>query len=88
MPGKSFSRELIKFGLVAAMAVCLPLTMVGEAAALVFNGEPIGNDVGTVADVFGWLFAAAFLTIFLLVIVEQNRKGRARARAAAGQSSH
>ena len=88
MPGKSLSRDLIKFVLVTAMAVCLPLTMVGEAAALVFNGETIGNDVGTFADVFGWLFAAAFIAIFVLVIAEQDRKGRARERAVAGRSSH
>jgi hypothetical protein len=88
MPGKTFSRDLIKFGLVMAMAVCLPLTMVGEAGALVFNGETIGNDVGTFADVFGWLFAAAFIATFVLVIVEQDRNARARARAATGRSSH
>lgn len=84
MPGRHLSRDLVKFLLVAAMAVCLPLTVVGEAAALVFNGETIGNDVGTFADVFGWLFAAAFIATFVLVLVEQDRKGRATAR----QRSH
>ena len=84
MPGRSFSRDFVTFVLVAAMAVCLPLTVIGGAAALVFDGQPIGNDVGTFADVFGWLFAAAFIAVFVLVIGEQDRKGRATAR----QRSH
>ena len=74
----------VKLLLFAAMAICLPITMAGEAVALVYDGGPIGNEVGTAADVFGWLFAAAFIAVFVLVIVEQDRKGRATAR----QRSH
>jgi hypothetical protein len=67
--------------LFAAMAVCLPITMAGEAVALVYNGQPIGNEAGTAADVFGWLFAGAFLVVFLLVIYEQDRRMRVAERA-------
>lgn len=70
----------VKLVLFAAMAVLLPLTMAGEAVALVFNGQPIGNEVGTVSDVFGWLFAAVFLTVFIMVIAEQERRLRAADR--------
>jgi hypothetical protein len=63
-----------KFLLFAAMAVCLPITMAGEAVALVYDGKLFGNEAGTAADVFGWLFAVAFAAIFLLAIYEQDRK--------------
>ena len=66
----------VKILLFAAMAVCLPLTMAGEAVALVYDGGAIGNEAGTAADVFGWLFAVAFLAVFLLAIYEQDRRMR------------
>jgi hypothetical protein len=72
----------VRLVLFAAMAVCLPIAMAGEAVALVFNGQPVGNEVGTAADVFGWLFAAAFSVAFLLVIYEQDRGMRAAGGAA------
>ena len=78
---RALSSGLVKLVLAAVMAVCLPLTMAGEAVALAFDGRPIGNDVGTAADVFGWLFAAAFLAVFLLMIVEQDRALRAGRRS-------
>lgn len=66
----------VKILLFAAMAVCLPLTMAGEAVALVYDGGVVGNEAGTAADVFGWLFAVAFLAVFLLAIYEQDRRMR------------
>jgi hypothetical protein len=66
----------VKILLFAAMAVCLPLTMAGEAVALVYDGGAIGNEAGTAADVFGSLFAVAFLAVFLLAIYEQDRRMR------------
>ena len=69
----------VKLLLFAAMAICLPITMAGEAVALVYDGGPIGAEAGTAADVFGWLFTAAFLVVFLLAIYEQDRRLR-RAR--------
>jgi hypothetical protein len=59
------------------MAVALPLAMAGEAVALAFYGKPLGNGAGTAADVFGWVFAAAFLAVFVLMIADQERKMRA-----------
>ena len=73
----------VKLLLFAAMAVCLPITMAGEAVALVYDGGPIGNDAGTAADVFGWAFAAAFLAVFLLSIYEQDRRMRRTQRLSA-----
>jgi hypothetical protein len=66
----------VKILLFAAMAVCLPLTMAGEAVALVYDGGVVGNEAGTAADVFGSLFAVAFLAVFLLAIYEQDRRMR------------
>lgn len=80
------SRDFVKFMLVAAMAVFLPITMAGEAVALVFDGQSVGNDAGTTADVFGWLFAAAFFVVFLLTLIEQDRRLRAGHRSST--SSH
>ena len=73
----------VKLLLFAAMAICLPITMAGEAVALVYDGGPIGNEVGTAADVLGWLFAAAFLSVFLLAIYEQDRRLRRARRLSA-----
>ncbi len=72
----------VRLALFAAMAVCLPITMAGEAVALVFNGETIGNEAGTAADVFGWVFAAAFAAVFLLAIYEQDRRMKLASRRA------
>ena len=73
----------VKLLLFAAMAVCLPITMAGEAVALVYDGGPIGNEAGTAADVFGWAFATAFLAVFLLSIYEQDRRMRRTQRLSA-----
>ena len=73
----------VKLLLFAAMAICLPITMAGEAVALVYDGGPIGNEVGIAADVFGWFFAAAFLAVFLLAIYEQDRRLRRARRLSA-----
>ena len=82
------SGNLVKFLLVAAMAVCLPITLAGEAVALAYNGQPIGNEVGTAADVFGWLFTATFLALFVLILVEQDRRLRAGERPTGSRASH
>jgi hypothetical protein len=74
-----FQSRLAKLALTAAMAVCLPITLAGEAVALAFDGKPLGNEVGTAADVFGWLFTVAFVAIFILMVVEQDKIMRARA---------
>jgi hypothetical protein len=75
----------VKILLFAAMAVCLPLTMAGEAVALVYDGGAIGNEAGTAADVFGSLFAVAFLAVFLLAIYEQDRRMRRVRRLSASR---
>jgi len=66
----------VKLLLFAAMAVCLPITMAGEAVALVYDGGPIGNEAGTAADVFGWAVAAAVLAASLLAVYVLYRRLR------------
>ncbi|HEX2539321.1 MAG TPA: hypothetical protein VHL13_13640 [Pseudolabrys sp.] len=75
----------VKILLFAAMAVCLPLTMASEAVALVYDGGVVGNEAGTAADLFGWLFAVAFLAVFLLAIYEQDRRMRRVRRLSASR---
>ena len=75
----------VKILLFAAMAVCLPLTMAGEAVALVYDGGAIGNEAGRAADVCGSLFAVAFLAVFLLAIYEQDRRMRRVRRLSASR---
>ena len=70
----------VKLVLFAAMAICLPITMAGEAVALVYDGGPIGREVATATDVFGWLFTVAFLAVFVLAVYEQDRRMRAARR--------
>lgn len=83
---RSLSRDVLNLVLFAAMALCLPIVLAGEAVALAFDGQAIGNEAGTAADVFGWLFAAAFLVAFLLTILAQDRA--MRNRQAPGPRSH
>ena len=59
--------------------------MAGEAVALVYDGGAIGNEAGTAADVFGSLFAVAFLAVFLLAIYEQDRRMRRVRRLSASR---
>lgn len=81
--------DVVKLLLVAAMAIFLPLILAGEAVALVFDGQVVGNDVGTAADVLGWLFAAAFLALFLMMIIEKDRQFRAQRKVStASRPSH
>jgi uncharacterized membrane protein len=66
-------QDVILF-LLPIMIVSLLLTVVAGTAALVWDGQPIGEKVATVADVFAWLFAAAFSAAFLLAVLREQRK--------------
>jgi hypothetical protein len=52
---------------------------------LVYDGGVVGNEAGTAADVFGSLFAVAFLAVFLLAIYEQDRRMRRVRRLSASR---
>ena len=65
--------ETIKLVLFAVMAVSLALVVIAGAVFLIWNGQPIGNSASMVADVFAWLFTAAFVIAFLLSMFEQRR---------------
>ncbi len=59
--------------LLPVMIVSLLLAVVTGAAALVLNGQPAAGTVADAADVFGWVFAAAFLTAFIAMVLRGNR---------------
>lgn len=65
------SRENIVVILGAVMVVCLPLTIVAGAVALIWNGQTIGNSAATTADVIGSVFSVAFFAAFVLRMVEE-----------------
>lgn len=69
----SFGGETINLVLFAVMAIALALVIVAGAVFLIWNSEPIGNTASMVADVFAWIFAAAFSIAFLLSMIEQRR---------------
>jgi len=60
--------------LLPVMIVSLLLTVVAGTLALVWNGQPIGDNVATAADIFGWLFAAAFSAAFFHAVWREQRK--------------
>ena len=59
--------------LLPVMIVSLLLTIVTGTAALIWNGQPIGDKVADAADAFGWLFAAAFMTAFALAVLGERK---------------
>jgi len=59
--------------LLPVMIVSLLLTVATGAAALVWNGQPIADKVADAADVFGWVFAVAFLMAFIVMVLRANR---------------
>jgi hypothetical protein len=80
MVGNLFSRDGASSVFVAVMAVCLPLALLGQVLFLSLHRGPVDYDVGTAADVCGWLFTAAFVLTFGLTIYFEDRKGRQQAR--------
>ncbi|HEY6831383.1 MAG TPA: hypothetical protein VI251_02735 [Pseudolabrys sp.] len=75
MTGKLLSRDNISVVLVCAMGVFLALAVIGGTVSLILGKQVIGNDVGTVADVSGWLYAAALLSVFCLTLSKQRSAG-------------
>ena len=56
------------------MIATLATAIVFGTIALILNGEPSGNVVAWVADVFAWIFALAFFAAFALAMSEQRRR--------------
>jgi hypothetical protein len=62
------------------MTVCLPLAVVGQLIAIFLHRGVVRTDLATGADVFGWLFTAAFVLTMLLTLYVEERRLRQRAR--------
>jgi hypothetical protein len=60
MATKFVSRQNVIVILGAVMIVCLALTIVTEAVALIWIGQPLGNAAGITADAFASVFSVAF----------------------------
>jgi hypothetical protein len=74
MASKLASREKVIVILGAVMVVCLPLTILAGAVALIWNGQTIGNTATTTADVFACAFSAAFFAAFVLRMTEERSR--------------
>ena len=59
--------------LLPIMLVSLLLAIVAGTIALIWNGQPIGDKIADVADVFAWLFAGTFLTSALLAVLQERK---------------
>jgi hypothetical protein len=75
MTGKLLSRDNINVILVYTMGVFLAVAVIGGMVSLILGKQVIGNDVGTAADVSGWLYAAAFLSLFCLTLSRRRSAG-------------
>jgi len=80
MIGNLFSRDGASSVFLAVMAVCLPLAVLGQIVFLILHRGPVDYDIGTAADVCGWLFTAAFVLTFCLTVYVEDRRGRQQAR--------
>ena len=67
MTNKFGWRETASVVLVGILLVCLVFTLASEAVDLVWLRQPAGMIAWNVADVFGWLFAAALIAEFVVV---------------------
>jgi hypothetical protein len=74
------SREGASRIFLSIMAICLPLAVAGQMTAICLQRGTVRYDLATGADVFGWLFTAAFLLTMLLTICVEERRLRQRAR--------
>jgi riboflavin transporter FmnP len=63
-------RLLLAFGMGASLAIVL----VTGGIALILMGQPSGNVVGWVADVFAWTFSLAFFAALVLTMIEQRQR--------------
>lgn len=76
----------VRLLLLPVMIVSLLLAVATGAAALVLNGQPSGDKAADAADVFGWVFAGAFLAAFVLAILQERKQPIERGRDAVGTS--
>jgi hypothetical protein len=75
MATKFVSRQNVIVILGAVMIVCLALTIVTFAVALIWIGQPLGNAAGLTADAFASVFSVAFFAAFALAMAEHQSRG-------------
>ena len=75
MPTKFVSRQNVLVILGVVMILCLALTIVTFAVALIWMGQPLGNAAGLTADAFASVFSVAFFAAFALAMAEQQSRG-------------
>lgn len=74
MTSKFLSRQDVLVILGVVMIVCLALTIVTFAVALIWIGQPVGKAAGLTADAFASGFSAAFFAAFALAMAEQQSR--------------
>ena len=74
MASKFVSRENVIVILGVVMVVCLPLTILTGAVALIWNGQTTGTIATATADVFGSAFSVAFFAAFVLRMAEERSR--------------
>ena len=77
MATKFASRQNVVVILGAVMIVCLALTIVTFLIALIWIGQPLGNEGLVAADTFASVFSVAFFAAFALAMAEQRSRGSA-----------
>jgi len=78
MTGKLLSREKINLVLVYAMSVFLVVAVIGQLVSMIWSKQTFGTDVADAADASGWLYAAAFLSMFGLALSDHKKTDGAR----------
>jgi amino acid permease len=72
MTGKLLSRDSINVVLVYAMGVFLVLAVFGQAVSMIWGQQTFGTDVADVAEASAWLYAAAFVSMFVFALSEHK----------------
>jgi hypothetical protein len=78
MTGKLLSRDTINVVLIYAMGMFLALAVLGQIVSMIWSKQTFGTDVADAADASGWLYAAAFLSMFGLTLSDHKKADGAR----------
>jgi hypothetical protein len=89
MSAKLVSRQNLIVILGAVMIVCLALTIVTGAVALIWIGQPLGNAGGIMAGAFTSVFFPSFFLAFALAMAgHQSRNNESHAEKAEKDTKH
>jgi hypothetical protein len=65
------SRHTVYLALAGIMVIGLAAALIGGSVAIIRFGEPDGASASLVAEVFAWIFAAAFLASFFMAVRDE-----------------